>query len=264
MGLDWNPGPKPKQGFEQEFRELFEKIESKSEPEPEANAGDGSFFGGLLSVFGFGKSRAAPPTRSPKEKLVARMMEISTTAFETLDAPQVGSHPEADEWARNRFAQSKSNMSMNRWMDRMKGFYVLDLVPPCDGIPRYSNGQPAGYVEAYSFRADFLKDCEDVVGAELLGEAYESKLADSLVEFGHALIRKAEEYAEDKGIDIETIDTDRLFADAQAKMSEAGTTSNEPSLDVRTQDELKLDVVRAAGRWCVFWGQRGHLMDAYW
>jgi hypothetical protein len=51
-------------------------------------------------------------------------------------------------------------------------------VPPCDGLPRYTNGSPGGYVERYSFRAQFLQDCEEELGDDLLATAYESKLPD--------------------------------------------------------------------------------------
>lgn len=264
MGLDWNPGPKPKAGFEREFRELFEKIEAP--PEPADKETGFSLFGGVLRAFGIGKGGAGSPARRSKEAWVARLKEISTTAFETLEAPQVGFHPAADEWARKRFSQSSANMSMQRWMERMKGYYVLDAVPPCDGLPRYTNGQPGGYVEAYSFRADFLRDCEDIIGDELLADAYESKLPDALVEFGHALLRKAQEYAESNGIDLEAVDGERLLADARSRAREAMGDGMPEGIGqfLTSVEEFKLDVVRAAGRWCVFWGERGHLMEAYW
>lgn len=264
MGLDWNPGPKPKPGFEQEFRELFEKVEAKSESADDTP--NGSVLGKTLGAFGLGRRQAGSSVRTLKEAMLARLEEVSTSPFETLEAPQVGHHPEADEWARKRFARQSANMSLQRWMERMKGYYVLDAVPPCDGLPLYTNGQPGGYVEAFSFRADFLRDCEDIIGVEMLGDAYESKLSDALVEFGGALLRKAEEYAQENGIDLEAIDGERLLDDAAERAREAAGDDAVTELGpyLLSVDNFKLDVIRAAARWCIFWGERGHLMEAYW
>lgn len=264
MGLDWNPGPKPKPGFEGEFRDLFQRIESEpATPSPEPSR---SMLGGILGALGLGGGKPAVPERPSKDTMLARLREISITPFETLGAPQVGSDPAADEWARERYAQQSANMSKDRWMSRMKGYYVLDAVPPCDGLPRYTNGQPGGYVEAFSFRADFLKDCEDIVSTELLGEAFESKLDDALVEFGEALLTAAKQYAGQRDIDLDGIDADRLIVEAQSKMRNAsdGETSESDGHNPPEMDELRLDIVRSAGRWCLFWGSRGHLMEAYW
>ena len=45
---------------------------------------------------------------------------------------------------------------MDEWVESLEGMYVVPLVAPCDGVPRYSNGTVAGYVEPFSFRAQFL------------------------------------------------------------------------------------------------------------
>jgi hypothetical protein len=124
----------------------------------------------------------------------------------------------------------------------MEGFYVLDLVPPCDGLPRYSNGYPGGYVERYSFRGAFLIDCEDVLGSNLLESAWISKLPKDTVSYGEILIERAEQYAAQNGIDSSTC---HLVADIDS-------------------DEAQIEIVLAAGRWCRFWGERGHWLDAYY
>lgn len=43
-----------------------------------------------------------------------------------------------------------------QFLEELKGHYVVALAPPCDGVPFYSNGS-MGYVEALSFRAQFIK-----------------------------------------------------------------------------------------------------------
>jgi len=74
-----------------------------------------------------------------------RFFEISTSAYETLDAPRVGFAAVADEWARERYRDNPSAAaSEEEFVTRLRGFYVVDLVAPCDGIPPYSNGRTGG------------------------------------------------------------------------------------------------------------------------
>jgi hypothetical protein len=209
MGLDWNPGPKAKPGHEQEFRELWHKLHAKS--------------------------------RFLRSRKLKRFREITVTAFETLGAPRVGFDAAATEWARKVFPKRKDKLLTElQFIERMKGFYVLALVPPCDGIPRYSNG-PLGYLDRYSFRADYLRDCEDIIGKELVESAYRSKLSEETVICGDTLIDRATQYAASHNID--TIKT---------------SLAEDPD-----SVEFHVDVVFAAGRWCRFWGQRGHWLEAF-
>ena len=80
------------------------------------------------------------------------------TAFETLNTPRVGFDAAATEWAHQEAFPNRKDMSLTEEVrvERMRGFHVLDLVPPCDGIPRFTNGHAGGYVERYSFRGQFL------------------------------------------------------------------------------------------------------------
>lgn len=229
MGLDWLPGNKPKPGHEAECAELVRKL---SEPEAES--------GGLA----FWKKREGL-TEEEREDVRERFFEISVTAFETLDAPQVGHDSHATEWARKRILADNPDMSdadLQAALDETAGYYVLDLVPPCDGIPIYSNG-PLGYVENYSFRADILKSCLDVIDEDLLERGFSNLMQDQFLEYGRTLIRKAEEAAAANGIDIENL----VFED-----------DDDESL------EFHIHVVLCAGRWCVFWAERGHILDSYW
>jgi hypothetical protein len=211
MGLDWNPGPKAKSGFDQEFQELWRKLHAKS-----------CFF---------------------RERKKKRFLEITSTAFETLDTPRVGFDPAATEWARKAFPDRKDkSLTEQVFLDRMRGFYVLELVPPCDGLPLYTNGQPSGYVEQYSFRAQFLTlDCKEVVGESLIESAYVSKLPAETIEYGELLLAQAQRFAAAHSIDL---------AQVQANDDEAST-------------ENKLHIVQAAGKWCRFWGRKGHWLEAY-
>jgi len=208
MGLDWNPGPKAKPGNETEFEKLWRAPRSK---------------------FWWNRAR--------KDK---RLREITIPAFETLNAPRVGFDKVADDWARNRFAEQKTAGSEQAFLRKMKGFYVLDLVERCDGIPWYSNGSAGGYVERCSMRAQFLvRGCEEILGDELLDQAYVSKLPAETVAYGEALLRRATEFGEQKGI----------------RPARGGDEES---------DEERLDIVVTAARWCQFWGERGHWLEAYY
>ena len=213
MGLDWNPGSKAKPQHEQEFRELWHKLHAKS---------------------CFLRSRK-----------VKRFTEITTTAFETLGTPRVGFDAAADEWARHKAFPDRTDKSLTEevFLQRMKGFYVLNLVPPCDGLPRYTNGHAGGYVERYSFRGQYLRlDCLDVIGQELIDSAYESKLPEETISYGKTLLDRAGQYAASHSINVADV---HFVEDDQSPIS-------------------KLDIVLAAGRWCLFWGERGHWLEAYW
>lgn len=211
MGLDWNPGPKAKPGYEQEFRELWQKLQSKS-----------CFF---------------------RDRKVRRFKEITTTAFETLSTPRVGYDDAATAWAREKAFPSRADKNLTEpiFVEQMRGFYVLDLVAPCDGIPRYSNGHPGGYVERYSFRGQFLKDCTEIIGVELLESAWNSKLPEETKAYGDRLLEAGLQFASTRGIDTTKI---HLVEEPESV-------------------EFRIDVVLSAGRWCGFWSQKGHWLEAY-
>lgn len=214
MGLDWNPGHKPKPGHEAEFERLFHAITEADEDD--------------------------------SEPLVERFQEISVTAFDTLGAPCVGRDREADDWAREKYREVDPPITEAEWMENMRGFRVLDLVPPCDGLPIYTNGSPGGYVEIYAFRGKFLELCTDVIGDELLEQGFVSKLPAELTEYGRTLLAKAEAYAAEHGVDL------------------AAVMAAERPPDDTDSPEFKLHVVVSAARWCLFWAERGHFLDAYW
>lgn len=232
MGLDWNPGNRPKPGYETEFYEIFHELEDRDEfSRPSAFAWLGKLLG-----------RRVEDRQARERALLNRYEEISQTAFETLAAPRVGYDEAATQYARQTYAENQLDKPLEEWLEDVKGFYIVSLVENCDGVPHYSNGSPGGYVEPFSFRAQFLKDCTDIVGEDLLEDAYVSKTADEMLAYGRALLQKAEDYAKQRDIDLHQLVRDDDFE----------------------SDEFKLDVVLAAGRWCVFWGERRHILDAYW
>lgn len=212
MGLDWNPGPKAKSNHEKEFRELWGSLHGKS-----------GFF---------------------RERKRKRFEDITITAFETLKTPRVGCDANATHWAQNEAFPNRQYkaLSEEEFLRQLNGFYVLPLVPACDGLPRYSNGYPGGYVEAYAFRGQFLKDCTEIIGSDLLESGYTSKLPEETATYGNQLLAAATTFATERGIDCSNL---HLAEDPDSA-------------------EFHLDVVFSAARWSRFWSERGHWLEAYW
>jgi hypothetical protein len=226
MGLDWNPLGRPKAGHEDEFAQLFHQI-------------------GELAHAGFvdrlrNRLRGIDP-----EAVKARWLSIQISPYETAGAPCVGRNAEATAWARERWRERPDpKPSEDEFLRELDGYWVVDLAPPSDGIPVYSNGG-MGYVERTSFRAEFLLDCEDVVDEETLGRCYDSCLASDLADLGRALHAAADSFAATNGVaHVEQIRMPDAF--------EPGSS------------ESKAHIVFSAARWCEWWSSRGHGLEADW
>lgn len=247
MGLDWHPGNKPKPGHETEYNEIVQKLAGNGE------RNSGSLKRRLLGLFN--KSRE----RRDREDLMERFFEISISAYETLQAPRVGYDETANEWARSTYAERQPDMSEQEWLDELKGYYVLDLLPPCDGLPRYSNS-PLGLVERYSFRGQFLADCQDVIGDDLFQRAYENMTSSELMDYGRELTRIAEDCAENHEVDLETLsvgDPEEIHSKPDIVVEGSRIIPGQEIEGI----ESKIDILLAAGRWCTFWAERGHILD---
>jgi len=226
MGLDWNPLGKPKPGFEQEFEKVFKLL------------------GELPVNVGWFEKLRRRLKGVDRDAVDRRWLEIQITPYETLQAPQVGISDAATEWVLLRFAEMEDpKPSKDEFLREMNGYYVLDLVPKCDGLPWYSNGG-MGYVEKFSFRAQFLCDCEHIIGANTLEKCYVSCLAPGLHQLGHELRASALSYSEREGVaHVEHID--------------------QPEFEPETA-ESNAHILFSAARWCEYWSSRGHGLDAYW
>ena len=226
MGLDWNPLGKPKPSLEVEFERVFKLL------------------GELPVNVGLFEKLRRRLKGIDRKAIDERWRELQVTPYETLKAPQVGISDAANQWALQRYAEIKDpKPPEEEFFEEMQGYYVLDLVPPCDGIPWYSNGS-LGYVEKFSFRAQFLLDCEHVIGNETLEKCYVSCLAPGLVELGRELRAGADSYSMREGVaHVEQV--------AQPNFEEGTAESN-------------AHILFAAARWCEFWSSRGHGLDAYW
>ncbi len=215
MGLDWQPLGKPKPGHEAEFDELYDE------------------------VFDAGNK---------DESLMERLRQIAITPHETLGAPRVGFDAAADRWAAEEYAKrpwKRLFVSRRKWRKIFQGYYVIDLVPPNDGIPAYSNGGRGSYCEVYSFRAQFLDACEDMLAEELWGEAWAHHRAAELRDYGAKLRDRAAAFAAEHGVP---------HVLGQRHLADSITDWEHPA--------AKAHIVDSAARWCLFWGERGHGMFA--
>ena len=104
-------------------------------------------------------------------------------------------------------------------------------------------------VDETSFRVAFLNDCRDVLNKNLLNEAWNHKFPEAAVVYGKALLAAADA-AEVGG------QPPKLRG---SLLSRLGLTKEREPVTIAEQREI----VRAAGRWFVFWGERGHAIRAW-
>jgi hypothetical protein len=226
MGLDWNPLGRPKPGHEEEFARLFREIGEMAHA-------------GLIERLRR-RLRGVDP-----EAIKARWLDIQVSPLETVGAPRVGVSAEATAWAREQWRQqSEPKPSEEEFLRGMDGYWVVELAAPSDGIPVYSNGG-MGYVEGTSFRAEFLRDCEDVVDEDTLARGYESCLAPELADLGRALRSAAQSFATTNGV-----------AHVEHVRLPDGLEHGSP--------ESKAHIVYSAAKWCEWWSSRGHGLEADW
>lgn len=226
MGLDWNPIGKPKPGHEAEFVELFELL------------GDGP------RTASWGERLRGLFRRVDREAATARWLEIQDSPYVTLAAPQVGRDPRADAWARQMFREhAPKDQTEDEFIAAMQDYYVVAQAPPCDGIPLYSNGS-AGYVEPFSFRAQFVvKECKDAIDRALIERCYRNSLAPELDELGADL---------------------RACADRFAGLHGVGHVAAQRDIDAAEGSAAsKAHILYSAARWCEWWSSRGHGLEAY-
>ena len=179
------------------------------------------------------------------EAEISRFKAIIIPGYERLGAPRVGFDEAADAWiieARN----AKTPEEVAATLKDFHGYWVLRLVKS-DGVPAYSNSGLYEGVDETSFRGQFLKDCTNVIDGRLVDAAWEHKLPEAAIAYGRALLAAAEE------AERSPRRTERSF------LSRLGLAKPVEPLPFEEQ----LDIVRAAGRWFVFGGERGHAIRAY-
>ena len=227
MGLDWNPLGKPRPGGEDVY---YRYIGQKSDPDSWLRPNDLKFGKGVferaVSEDAFHASQISP--------------------YETLNAPQVGTHPEADRWAAERYAEAEQRPpTLDEWVENLRGYQVLALLPEDDGFPVYTNWPLNPIWERWTFRAEFLKDCGEVIGPDLLNRAWLNHFPAQLENYGSQLWDSASRYARERN--VEHVLNARSFDD---------------EADIADSPALTAHVIASAARWARQWSARGHGLAA--
>jgi len=178
---------------------------------------------------------------------VTRFQEVSIPGYQSIGAPRVGQDTAANEWileARKPATPEEAAAILKEF----EGYYVVRLVK-CDGIPQYSHGGMYEGADETSFRGAFFNDCQDVLGNDLLNDAWNHKFPDEAVTYGRALLAAADA-AEALG---------KAPPRRRTLLSRLGLAKEQERIPVADQ----LDIVRSAGRWFIFWGERGHPIRAW-
>ena len=219
MGLDWIPLNKAKPGKEKEFEERFLILTGKKEIE--------------LSLIDKLTGRKEEKMKSLSEAFLADAI----LPYDTLNPPRVGYDDKANIWAKTKFEDRlDKSLTLAEFMKEMNGYYALDLLPRHDGFPPYISWQ----YEKHIFRAQFLiNDCKDLLGADLLAEAYQSQLSKDTVNFGQRLMKLADNYAIENR--LQHLKHQRELPD---------TEDDSP--------ERKVHIIFSAAKWLLWWGERGH------
>ena len=224
MGLDMIPLGKPIPGYKKRFIEIFQMIFNDEIPQP-------SFIDKLLG--------RKCPTR---EELLEEWDEIQIPSYETIKAPRVGRDKEADDWALDIYNNLKNKPPFDEYMKDMNGYYVVELAKELDGVPVYISLGEDGDV----FRGEFLADCKDLIGEELVSEAWETKLADETLDYGNRLMAVAEKIARENH--LEYLKDQRL----------------PPEDDDPDSIESQLHIIFSLAKWLIFYGKNGHGYEAYY
>ena len=178
---------------------------------------------------------------------VERFREISIPGHERIGAPRVGHDSAANQWILEA-RDAKTPEEVAAVLKQFEGYYVVRLVR-CDGVPKYSSAGLYEGADETSFRGAFLKGCRDILNKSLLNEAWNHKFPDDAVSYGRALLAAAD-VAETEGR------TPKL---RRSLFSRQGLTKEREPYPIAEQ----LEIVRAAGRWFIFWGERGHPIRAW-
>ena len=179
------------------------------------------------------------------EEEIERFQAVSVPAYERIGAPRVGQDDAANKWAIET-EEAKTPDEIAAALEEWDGYYAVHLVK-CDGVPKYSDGGSYEGVDATSFRGAFLETCPNVITDDLLHEAWENKFPEQAVTYGKALLAAAD--AAESGA-------------APARKPASGRSKKRQAEPAPKAEPL--DIVRAAGRWYIFWGERGHPIGAWY
>jgi hypothetical protein len=221
MGLDWRPMGKPLPGFEDRYQQLFRILQGKEKQS--------------LSIWDNLKGKKGPA----REVLLKEWFGLSTPSYETIEAPRVGRDAEADDWLEEEYEKTDKSIPWQEFLRNHQGYYVIELAKELDGVPMYiAMGQDRNV-----FRGQFLKFCEGVIGAQLLNEAWETKLAKETEQYGQQLMEVADRVAAEQNLGY---------------LKEQRIPPEWEDDDIRCQ----IHILFAAAKWLLFYGKNGHGYEA--
>ena len=221
MGLDMVPLGKPRAGFEKRYTEIFRIIQGIEKPQ--------------LSFFDKIKGKKLPT----KEELLNEWFNNQIPPYETIRAPRVGRDKEADDWIKTKYEELDKKPPLDEFLKQHQGYYVIELAKELDGVPVYVSMTHDRNV----FRGQFISDCVDIIGEELVSSAWNSKLADETLLYGTQLMETVDKLAMEKGLQY------------------LKTQRNPPDFD-EDSIESKLHIVYSLAKWLIFYGRNGHGYEA--
>lgn len=221
MGLDMRPIGKPKPGFEKRYLEIFKAISENEVLEP--------------SLIDKLRGKKFPT----KEEFFEEWYAIQITTYETIKAPRVGRDKVADLWIRERYEELERKPPLEEFLKDYDGYYVIELAKEKDGVPVYFSLNQDENV----FRGKFLEECVDLIGEDLVAEAWNSKQAMETLEYGKILMEVADRIAKQNC--LEYLKEQRFPPDSEEETI-----------------ELKLHIVYALAKWLIFYGKNGHGYEA--
>ncbi|HSZ32850.1 MAG TPA: hypothetical protein VK772_06045 [Puia sp.] len=151
----------------------------------------------------------------------------------------VGRDSEADEWVKEKYIKTDEKLSESEFIAEHQGYYVIELAKEQDGVPMYI---PMGQ-DKNVFRGQFLKDCINLIGENLVNEAWNSKLADETLDYGNRLMNVADKIAKENGL-------------GYLKEQRMPPETDEDSI------KWQLHIVYSLAKWLVFYGKNGHGYEA--
>lgn len=170
--------------------------------------------------------------------------------LKTIGCPVIGEDEEATEWAVNYYKEIKEEYEALKASGKENPRYEKFMFnfPDSDAYVKENTGsmvpslakKPAGLgsitgiaVGPESFRGKVLKFIP-WLDENLVGESYDDHEADELLDYG-----------------------ERLLEAAKDKEKELGKAKTE-------EEEEQVTTLKEAAQWCIFWGQEGHAMHAWY
>jgi hypothetical protein len=176
---------------------------------------------------------------------VARFEEISIPPYARVGAPRVGYDEAANAWILEvrKAATPEEQAAVLR---EFHGHYALPLVKS-DGLPGYTHANLYQDVDETSFRGSFLSLCPDVLPHDVIVDAWNPEAA---VDYGRVLLAAA------KGATPPS-------PSAPPKRGLLARLGLGKPAEPAEPFEDQVKIVEAAGRWFIFWGERGHAIRAW-